>query len=205
MGNEKIIIVTNISQLSDVNSSATFDGFENLKNNGFMIFTDGKLVTASDLKDADIVFVWDRNTGRITNTPEWWADIFLSLKNNDKWYVVYHSKGLNSQYIQSSATMVCRQGEHKAGNFVYREIVKILLDNEKNKKERIIKSVFSLEPVLEFLHGCLVKQPEKEDYEKLQEAGIDPDKLKNKITVERSDSSYDNALTALRKELLNEE
>ena len=157
---EKLIIITSYSSLQKVdNNVLTLNNFESLKDEEkeFVKFND------------EIIFVRDRREEIWT---QWWDEFLNKKPKNEKWYVIHHTRGIQPE---QSDSIICKEGINESTNPVYSKVVEILLDEKKGKKERIIWEVFKppLEAVLEFLHGCLDKEPGESDYKKLTEVGID--------------------------------
>ena len=193
----KVIFLTNKEQLKRF---GIFNGLEQLKNRGFLIFTCEKLVFANNLDNAEIVFVWDRNIGEDeVDNPYWWNDTFLPMKKEDeKWYVIHHTKGIQPKATDS---IFPTQGKHIVGNPIYSNVCKILLDNDGDKKERIIKSVLFPIKLNDFLNICNNRKPNTEDFQILTDAGY-PDKL-SELEGEYSTSTYFESLKQLSDMLWN--
>ncbi|MDR1583057.1 MAG: hypothetical protein LBS55_07355 [Prevotellaceae bacterium] len=200
MRGNKLIIITEYSSLKTVDDRVkNLQGFNNLKNNGFLKFGGNRLIEISTLDDTEIVFIWDRAEEGYAKAEKWWKDTFLPLQKNEKWYIVYHSKGIQPEETDS---MICKQGTHVPNDHVYGKVVSILLDSDSNKKERIITDVFTLKAILAFLHGCLDKKPEKADLKKFEEEtgiSVSQSELKGELYNEE----YFNSLSTLRDKLLN--
>ncbi|MDH6357789.1 hypothetical protein [Parabacteroides sp. PF5-9] len=202
MNDSKLIIITDYYSLQQVDDRVEqLQGFDNLENKGYLKFDSGRLIDVETLDDTEIVFVWDRFSDEVSDSARktWWENIFLTLKKaDDKWHIIHHSKGLMPN---KSESILCRKGAHIPNDPRYGVATKVLLDTEDNKKERIIKSVFTIEPILAFLHGCLEKKPEQVDFEKLEDVGIDISSLPQ-LNGELCDERYFSSLSALRDELL---
>jgi len=202
--NTKVIIITTESKFKDVNDSAKFDGFDKLKEKGFLIFEDGKLVPADNLDNAEIVFVWDRNEGGEVENLDWWDTSFLSMKKSDgeKWYVIRHTKGIQPQVTDSIFPI---EGRHTVGNPIYSKVCEILLADDGDRKERIIKEVvfkIKIEAISEFLEICNTKRsPDCDDFNKLNNAGIDVESLP-KLEGSFESDKYIQSLSKLTDELM---
>jgi hypothetical protein len=148
----------------------------------------------------EIVFVWDRNVRGSVQNPEWWANTFVPLKKQDeKWYVVHHSKGVQPK---ESDSIILKKGTNVPNDHVYGKVVSILFDSDGKKKGRIIEEVFTLETILVFLHACLEKKPEVADLKKFEEKtsiSVLPEELKGELYSDE----YFKSLSELRGRLLN--
>ena len=205
MKNQKLIIITDCDSLGDVDRNAeNFANFEKLESKAFLKFENNGLVEVDELDDAEIVFVWDRfEKVETEDIQDWWNTFLEKRKNGEKWYVIHHSKGIQPAPSDSDS-VIYKSGTHAESNPVYGKVVAILLDNEDNKKDRIIKEVFTpkLEYILAFLHSCLEDAPNgekcreyKEKIEIEYDLNLEGDFLSDK---------YLQSLNALRDKLLKE-
>jgi len=200
MKKQKIVIITEYTSFKEVcgDNINKISGFDNLEIQGFLKYEKPELIAVDNLDDTEIIFVWDRY-GEENQPLKWWKDFLQKYKKeNEKWYVIHHTKGIMPEEQES---IVPIQGAHIRNNLVYGNAIAILFDDEKNKKERIIKEVFksNFEAILEFLHNCLVEKPK--NFKNLEDEKIKTDGLPE-LKGNPNEPDYITSLTNLRDELL---
>jgi hypothetical protein len=193
---EKVIIITDYFSLRNVNDQIKdLNGIAKLKGKGtedVIEFSDG------------IILVWDRYEDE---WKDWWTK-FLKKKKDDVWYVIHHSRGIGSEGdLENTDTLKSKKGAHIPECPVYSNAAAILLDDDSNKKERVISSVFSekLDLALDFLRSCLSGK-DKADVNKLKGfANFSAIKKRYaELDGDCTSDSYINALSKLRDVVLKE-
>jgi len=168
----------------------------------------------------------------LSDAPEGWkillvhdsvsvAQILDDISTPDT-LILYHRKPVDAEIIFDGIDKKKNEGKYKraiksihepSGKYALLfEIARIwnpaTKSFDKNEFEIVFKKIKNelynakLETTLEFLHGCLEKNPEQSVYYKLKIVGIEEDNLKNKITVGRNHANYNKQLSDLRDELL---
>jgi hypothetical protein len=197
MSKKTLIIITEYYSLENVNENiTTLNNFNDLKGHG--------TEEVIKLDEEEIIFVWDRDENNRSERDDWWNH-FLQRKNDEVWYVIHHSKGIKPKEIPDS--LKCKNGVHTPNDLVYSKAINIILDNNNNKKERIIKAVFTdsdnINAALEFLHACLDGK-DKADVAKLKHFSNfeQINALYDKLNNEPASAIYVEILKQLRDEVL---
>lgn len=137
----------------------------------------------------------------------------------DKVYVLTHSTGncKQSAFINWQPKPVVLSGMHtNSSEDHYYPLFDILTDNEGNKPNRIIDTVFKpynkLDTILQFLHGCLVPNNDDDSFVSAYKKLRGDNDIKSVVEdfyvniyskQQKSDSDYQKALSRFRDRLLD--
>jgi hypothetical protein len=168
------------------------------QNNHLLYFNKktGRFQTIS-LDTADIIVIQDYSYSKCIAS-------FTIAEEND--YLLHHSHGDTKDY---SLFVNQKEGLEQRDDPKYHPTFEIIFNNvipADQKAGKIIEYLFpdsekKLNAALEFLHGCLVKNAENADYQKLKDTEIDISNLP-KLKGEPLSEEYTKSLSDLRDDLL---
>ncbi|MDR2385526.1 MAG: hypothetical protein LBD80_07715 [Tannerella sp.] len=162
-----------------------------------------------------------------------WAECILSLSSTDNTYVMYHTRLGRANDENAVGSILSsfkkkKKGRHEnsedAGYPYLKEIIKSWSSNDNGGEfdankfngkfdvdkfnvafNEIANWIYpeKIEAVLKFLHGCLGKQPEQANFDRLKEAGIDITGIGGILESNPSEDKYmTEELSILRDKLL---
>jgi len=165
---------------------------------------------------------------KLEQAPSEWAVLLVhdsvkvaeivSLLTSDT-LILYHGKPENAKTdlmkYRDRYKYAIRSVHEKWGKYALLfEITQIWRENDgswgfdKTEFDRVIGKIADelyngeLEAILAFLHGCLMNSPSTEEYQKLEDIGINTKMLSTKLTGDCITPEYETSLATLRDELL---
>ena len=212
---KKLIIFTQLGGIKNVlgfRTDVVLTGFfQPIIENDFLVYDENKILSkTTSINDGSIFLIKDS----ISKED---YERFIGNEKSDKIFVLKHQKPTFE--LQNVTEIYIGRHGPKPRGLHYPEVFEILQDNKEENRldiiiDTILKSNPKLESALDFLHDCLVKNPENFDTTKLSSFSIEennkvreyielmPEKIPEIINSNEY-SLYIESYKSLRNELLS--